>query len=210
MIVHSPETFMPEPYKSYIRQRADVVADVLHDVVGQTDVQLCPHEILAEEVVFPSSDAIIYGCLVNERSEGRKSVIYNGSLGNIATGKVVRTVSEAEAYVHSQLQSGERVRLKLSHESDGQGQLTVGSIDEATRFLSNHHGQDLVAMPHFNEILDRFTLGVIDLGQYGRFNYVGREITTSHEGREVYGGANIGLFQSEYLGSAASRGAVGY
>jgi hypothetical protein len=198
MIKQSPESAMPEPYKTYVQQRNEVVASVLEEVVNGDDIQLCPRAILPEEQLFLTDNSHIYGAVVNDMSDGYKSILYQEGFNSIGLTTSDRAV--AIEYALRQLQKGNRIRLKDPHESDGQGQHTVDSVDQLLPIFNEitHDGEhDCVLMPHLDRILERLSIGRIALGAHGHFMYVGREETVCHEGAEVYGGTTLGLFHSK-------------
>ncbi len=200
MIIQSPESPMPEPYKTYVRQRAQAIAEVLQDVVGETNVQLCPRAITEEERAFAPGEAIVYGSVVDQSYLGYKSDLYNPRYNNdIRSGIVARTIDEALAYTEQQLAIGNRVRLKDPTESDCQGQLTIESNDQITDYFSgDSHDTTFgtVLMPFMSNIIDEVSVGRIDLKDHGSFYYYGLESKTEHEGASVYGGTRIGLFSA--------------
>jgi hypothetical protein len=194
MIEHSPNTPTPEPYKSYVEQRATSVAGVLEDIVNGFDTQLCPRAITPDEVVFTSPDAIIYGCVVNRVEQGEKSVLYRDNMKLGQLGIVTGLEEEATAYIQHQLNAGNKVRIKDPAESDGRGQSMAETKEKALELFLNRDGaKEMVLMPHLDEISDRLTIGVINLGQLGTFSYMGREHLTENGELEVYGGGDIGV-----------------
>src|SRR5579871_4801344 len=143
MIVHSPETPMPEPYKTYVAQRAGGIARVLDGFVNGCDVQLCPKAILPQEAFFGSDEALVYGCVVADESQGYKSVLYRlldtsdyypRYLERRAVaehGECTDQLSLVEFLAEEILREGNRVRIKDPAESDGQGQFVAETTDEA-------------------------------------------------------------------------------
>jgi hypothetical protein len=201
MIHHSPETNMSEPYRTYIDQRAEAIASVLNDIVDNVGVQLCPRAIAPDEVVLHGENPIIYGCVVREPRHGEKSILYDRDLRLGQLGIATDQPDEVEAYTRHQLSMGNRVRVKDPGESDGQGQLTVESEDEALEALSAHDNKELVFMPHLAEVSDRYSVGIINLGHIGAFGYFGRELMTQRNGTDAYGGSDIGVARLEDIES---------
>ena len=195
MIIQSPESAMPEPFKTYVRQRSEAIAKVLQDVVGDSEVQLCPRAITPDEQFF--ADGIVYGAIVDKPQDGYKSVLYSTPLDS--HGISTSNVEIAASYGAQQFKKGNRVRIKDPRESDGQGQFTLSSDAElASTFasLTNGHEYGAVLMPRLEHVQRRISVGRIALGSFGKFTYVGHEQTTTHEGQEVYGGTTLGLFHS--------------
>lgn len=194
MITHSPETPMPEPYKTYIHQRANKLAETLGPVVEDIPTQLCSRAITLEEQLYP--DGLTYGCVVDSPDSGLKTVIYDHDKEN---GLHTRSLEVAVSYAETILQSGERVRIKDPSESDGNGQYSISSISELVETLEkmgvlSEYG--VVIMPHLDDIQDRFTTGYINLGHLKRFSYIGREYVQTHQDREVFIGGDIGIYKT--------------
>lgn len=134
MIKQSPESPMPEPYRTYVAQRSEAIAVVLEPVVD-TDVQLCPRAIYENErIVGP--EGIIYGAMVKKKRHGYKTVLYNSDMGISSTGRLAHSINAAFSYADQQLRMGNRVRLKDAKESDGQGQYTAGSEEEVLEYAT--------------------------------------------------------------------------
>lgn len=191
-IIHSPETPMPEPYKSYIGQRAEAIKQIIEPVVGDSSTQLCSRAITKDEVAF--DDGIVYGCVVTTPEDGLKTILYQDNNAN--TGKLVHDFSGAYTYLEHTLENGQRIRLKDPRESDGAGQFTIGSVDELDNAISSLQGipsSGLIVMPHMQTIVDRYAFGEINLSDHGSFDYVGREYVLDHEGRETFGGGDIAV-----------------
>lgn len=190
---------MEEPYRTYVEQRSDSVASVLTDIVGDTNVQLCPRAITPEEQVFDDPGAIVYGAVVRTIADGYKSILYypNRSFDDYS-GMVAKSPGEAMTYASLQFKKGNKVRLKDPIESDGAGQTTASNPDEVYDFYSLNPRfleTGLVIMPNLSEINDRISIGKIALSDFGSFLYFGREFSIEHEGRPVYGGSEIGLYR---------------
>ena len=169
MIIHSPESPMPEPYKTYVKQRAENIADTLTQVVGDTNVQLCPRPILAEEQVFNEADNLILGSVVNRLDDGYKSLLYTGQ---IKSGIVAYSMAEAADFAQKLLERGERVHFKDPRESDGHGQLVAETPDQIADFLADFdelESNGVIIMPHLVHISDRFAVGKLALGRFWRF-----------------------------------------
>lgn len=197
MIIQSPESDMPEPYKTYVRHRNGTIADVLSDVVHDEDVQLCPRAILEEEKVIESSD-LVYGAVVANLEDGYKTVLYRDEFRHLGqVGLATGSVHEASEFAIREFDSGNRIRVKDPKESDGNGQHTVETTDELAQAFNevrNDETEDVVVMPHLKDISHRLSVGHINLGKFGSFSYVGHEQIIQHEGSDVYGGTDIGLF----------------
>jgi hypothetical protein len=166
-------------------------------VTGEADVQLCPQAIMPEERVFPHDDAYIYGVVLKDVKDGYKSVLYSDDFGS--TGVVASNRDMARTYFEEQARRGNRVRIKDPRESDGQGQLSIETTDELLSFFDEADGDDEVdhvLMPHMETIIRRVSVGRIALGKFGEFCYIGLEDTATHQGSEVYGGTELGLFNS--------------
>ncbi len=189
---------MPEPYRTDVRERADSITREVAPVVGEIDTQLCPRTILPDERVFDSPDSVIYGSVVAELHHGDKSVLYSSLLPDASRGMAVFSTKAAEAFAELEFRQGNRVQVKDASESDGMGQETVETLDELREALvaiNDLPGRGAVIMPYFDQIHDRFSVGLIDLGSAGTFRYIGRENITLHEGREVYGGSDLAVYQ---------------
>lgn len=200
MITQSPESAMPEPYRTYVRQRSEAIAKELEPVVGETDVQLCPRAILPEERIFNTDGSIVYGAVVDDLSHGLKSHLYYGCYDSSNRGIVTDNLSKARQYAQEYITSGSRVRVKDPRESDGQGQYIISSIFELEALfcdLNVFDGHEMVIMPHLEKITERVSIGMIALKQAGTYFYVGREEMAEHEGRKVYGGTQLGLCSSD-------------
>lgn len=196
MIKQSPESPMPEPYATYVKQRSEAIAHILSGVVGDQNIQLCPRAVTSSEIVL--GDAVIYGANVERIEDGYKSVLYRDGANN-----GVSTIDDllVAQYVQFQLSIGNRVRVKDARESDGAGQVTVDTASNAIETITGmsvDHDAEVVLMPHLATIVDRVSVGRISLGAYRNYCYVGREITTTdNNGREVYGGTDLGLYREE-------------
>lgn len=196
MIKQYPESPMPEPYASYVKQRSENIAHVLSGIVGDQNIQLCPRAILEQEVVL--SNSLIYGAKVSRLEDGYKSALYRiGDNSGVSTADF----EDLSEYVKYQLSIGNRVRVKDARESDGAGQVTVDTVEDAVQAitdLSISKDEQVVLMPHLTTILDRISVGHINLGPSRNYCYVGREVTTTNDdGREVYGGTDLGLFRAD-------------
>jgi hypothetical protein len=197
MIIQSPESTMPEPYKTYVKQRNKAIALVLEDIIGDNNMQLCPRAILPEEQLFPHDSNSVYGAVVKKIEDGYKSVLYQENSGGL--GIATSSTNVAVKYALDQIQRGNRVRLKDPHESDGRGQHVIESIDELPSLfdeLSEDGSRGCVLMPHISHISQRLSIGRMALGKFGNFTYIGREETIQHDDSEVYGGTALGLFHS--------------
>lgn len=196
MITHSPESTMDEPYRSYVRQRSQMIANIMEGIVQEQDVQLCPRAITSDDRLFDDT-AITYGAVVRDMSHGDKSILYDHrfNLPN-QLGIATNDEDEAVAYVSRQFTLGNRVRVKDAVESDGRGQHTIETEEDARRVFSDlqlNNRSDVVLMPHL-EIQRRISVGRIALGSLGKFYYLGDEFTTQHHQDTVYGGTTLGLF----------------
>lgn len=199
MIIQSPESEMPEPYKTYVRQRNHCIASELEEIADGNNIQLCPRAITTDERIFNGDEDILYGVLVNNEADGYKSVLYSPVFRKDATnGTVARTIEEAFQYAAQQFEAGNRVRVKDPGQSDGKGQRTVETTKELEEtFLSIPAYGDttgVVLMPHVN-VTQRISIGRIMLGAPGNFFYLGNEHTQAHNGETVYGGTTLGLFK---------------
>lgn len=205
MIKQSPESPMPEPYRTYVEQRSEVIGRVLENVVD-ADIQLVPRAITEDERLF-GDNGLVYGCVVRKIEDGYKSVLYDGTLGRYSYGEVARSPEEAGALAIDEAKKGNRLRLKDPLESDAQGQYVAASYEEAVEIFIEADRDVLVAMPHMVQIDGRYSVGRIDLGEYGTFGYIGREVTTQNDGQEVYGGCDIALAHHPLItvGSEAGR-----
>jgi hypothetical protein len=195
MIKQSPESIMPEPFKTYVRQRSEAIGTVLCDIVGDANVQLCPRAIPPEERIF--NDGYVYGTIVQDIKDGYKSVLYRPEF--FGQGIVTSSLKNATDYAASQFSSGNRVRLKDPRESDCQGQHTVETISETEDVFKDvirDNEIGCVLMPHLDTVLQRISVGQIDLLTLGKFTYAGREKMTLRDGQEVYGGTQLGLFRA--------------
>lgn len=205
MIIQSPESPMPEPYKTYVDERAASIAETLTLIVGeQTNVQLCPRAILPEEVYFTDPSAIVYGSVVNHLKDGEKSVLYAKDASTSTDGVVAHCPHAGLAYAKRILDSGNRIRFKDPRESDGRGQSILSSAAEAETALFNFsalHESGAVLMPHIATVKDRFSIGQIRLGELGVFSYIGREFITARDGQDSYGGADLAVIQGNTINS---------
>lgn len=196
MIIQSPESAMPDPYKTYVKQRSEKIAEVLHGIVGDTDVQLCPRAITPDECVFPINNSVVYGAVVNDLSHGYKSIFYSQAFrGN---GIATSNIDHAIEYAKKQIEIGNRLRIKDPRESDGQGQYTIESIDQLIPIfneITKTSKFGCVLMPNLNKILNRISIGRIALGNFGNYAYLGREDTILNDRKYVYGGTTLGLFR---------------
>ncbi len=193
MITHSPESPMPEPYHTYVAQRAAKISDVLKTIVDDTNVQLCPRAITPGERVFGDEDeAIIYGCIVDDLRDGYKTALYTGN--EFTEGIAAYSVDEALRYASQVLEDGNKVRIKDPRHSNGSGQQVAETIEEVTSIVRGYddlqHG-GLVLMPDLEQIFNRYSAGRIDLKQHGTYDYYGYEDVVNHEGHEVFGGGEI-------------------
>lgn len=197
MIIHSPESAMPEPYNTYIRQRSEAITTILDEIVDTANVQLCPQAITPTEQLFKERSDCIYGAVVRQRTDGDKSVLYTGQeFTPSSVGVATSDLDLAMDYAHSRITDGNRLRIKNAQESDSRGQITVGSIAEAEAAFSTltNNGENLaVLMPHI-DVTRRVSVGRIALGTAGTFFYAGNEHTTIHNNQTVYGGTTLGLF----------------
>ncbi len=168
MIKHSPESPMPEPYKTYIAQRAESIGRTLAPVAGDTDVQLCSRAITSDERLFDAT----YGCVVADPADGLKSVLYRPEFGAHADGIVTQSPAEARAYATELLQRGDRIRVKDPAQSDGDGQFVVAGFEELDA-ITDHpllRTTGLVLMPEIARITGRFSIGRINLGRLWRLS----------------------------------------
>ncbi len=199
MITQSPESDMLEPYLTYVRQRSEALAEVIGSVVGNNvDVQLCPRAITEDEQLF-GNDGLLYGVVVGSYEDGYKSVLYRGDFNDEAKklqGLFTSDVNKANTYISNELSIGNRVRLKDPKESDGNGQYTVETVEDGVEIFNqikaSSHG--VVLMPHVCDFTHKISVGHINLGQFGVFEYLGVEENTVVRDRQVYGGTSIGLF----------------
>ena len=195
MIKQYPESPMPEPYATYVKQRSEIIAHILSGIVGDQNIQLCPRAVTSREIVL--DDAIIYGANVEQIEDGYKSVLYRDETNNGVSS--INDIKIAD-YVQSQLSKGNRVRVKDARESDGAGQFTVDTVEDAIEAIDNlsvRQDAEVVLMPNLARIYDRISVGHISLGAHRNYCYVGREITTTdNTGREVYGGTDLGLYRA--------------
>ena len=192
MITHSPETPMPEPYKTYIHQRAGKISETLSPIVGDMDTQLCTRAITPSEQLYP--DGLTYGCVVSGADYGLKSALYSNDREN---GIHARSLSEAVSYAIGLFAGDARVRVKDPTESDGSGQYSVsdaGELEDVIASMSTFRENGVVLMPHLEIIKDRYTTGRINLNGKGQFAYVGREYVGSHDQREVFMGGDIAVY----------------
>ncbi len=195
MIKQYPESPMPEPYATYVKQRSETITHILSGIVGDQNIQLCPKAVTKAEIVL--SDAVIYGAYVDKIEDGYKSVLYRDGTNNGMSSIDDLVIAR---YVQQQLSQGNRVRVKDARESDGAGQYTVDTVEDAierVNDLSVKQDSEVVVMPHLTKVFDRISIGSISLGAYRNYCYVGREITsTDNAGREVYGGTDLGLYRA--------------
>lgn len=167
MIVQSPESPMPEPYKSYVDERAGNIAATLGTIVGEeTDVQLCPRVILPAERYFREGpEALVYGCIAPSHENGYKSALYRETDPGTAHGIVARTVQRAESYASLLIQRGDRVRIKDPEGTNCMGQSVAATMPEVNSFFRVEvPPKEMILMPHLNKIIDRFSIGRIQLG----------------------------------------------
>ena len=198
MIVQSPESEMPEPYTTYVRQRSAAIADVLGSVMSGVNVQLCPRAILENERIY-NGNSLVYGAVVERHADGYKSVLYSDAFGDQKSdGLATDDLEEALGYAESQFSLGNRVRLKDPRESDGNGQYLLEGVDRVeAAFTSATENSEfgVVMMPHLVDILHRVSVGSIQMGETGTYTYLGTEQAIDHNGKEVYGGTSIGLYR---------------
>ena len=202
MIIQSPESAMPEPYKTYVRQRSETIAKFLSKIVGEQNVQLCPRAITPEEVIFHEPSSVIYGAVVRVAEDGLKSVLYRDNFTSKKHGVTTNEITRARNYALGQLSQGNRIRVKDATESDGKGQKTIESLeelDDAIYSISAHREKQIVIMPHLENITERISVGRIALGKIGDFEYFGREEVQHHDDSQVYGGTTLGLFPSNLV-----------
>lgn len=197
MIIQSPESGMPEPFRTYVKQRNESITRVLQDIVSDTNVQLCPRAITPDERFFSEDNGCVYGAVVKKTEDGYKSILYSDGFGS--NGIATSNFKDALAYTTTQFQKGNRVRVKDPRESDSQGQYTIESIDQLVSIfneMNNSSEFGCVLMPFLAEITERVSVGRINLGEFGSFTYFGREETTLRDNAQVYGGTALGLFRS--------------
>lgn len=202
MIIQSPESEMPEPFRTYVEQRSESISNVMRLFLDDDDVQLCPRAILPEELIF-DDNARIYGAVVDDLRKGYKSILY-GELDFNGKGIVTDFVFSATQFAEKQFQKGNRVRIKDPLESDGKGQYTVETLDEVEELFAsrNSSNKELVVMPHLDKIDDRISIGRIILSGIGAYYYVGREQIIAFDGDDVYGGTELALFSSTEMDGA--------
>ncbi len=197
-IIHAPESPMPEPYKTYVAQRAENIAAVLGSIRAlqtEQDMQLCSRAITPDEVLV---DGDVYGCVVGDTNAGYKSVLYKSNNSGIAT----HSAEDALRYVEASLHMGNRVRMKDPRESDGMGQSVVETCEQAEAVLEAFDALSttgIVLMPHIARITDRLSFGRINLEGAGSFQYVGREEVLRRNGGELFAGADIALSRGDSL-----------
>ncbi len=198
MIIQSPESEMPEPFKTYVSQRSKSIGKVLVDIVGEDNVQLCPSAITVDQQLFTGNTDHTYGVVVKNMADGYKSALYSPDSDSL--GIATKDQEKAAAYTAKQFNLGNRVRIKDVRESDGQGQYTVDSLEAMLDIFNDTNEKSdfgSVLMPSLNNIQERISVGRISLGRHGDFGYVGREESINHDGREVYGGTTLGLYRSD-------------
>jgi hypothetical protein len=152
-------------------------------------------------VVIPSTDPDL----------AHKTAIYTHRLGGTTLnhGIFTRKPEDVVTYIDHLRQHtpDSRVRLKHPHASDGEGQ-AVFALDDKDAILEGCKDLEFagtVIMPQLEYIHDRYTIGVINLGRYGTYRYIGREKTTDLNNREVYGGCTIGVVHSRIPLDIAAR-----
>lgn len=193
-IKHSPETPMPPPYDAYVKERADNVAQTLEPIVGDTNVQLCPRVITRDERVF--LDGIVYGGEAEDLRVGYKSSLYYPGSAN--EGVHATTHEQAVAYTQMLLDQGEEVRFKQPEESDGNGQFRITTLDELQQYIDAypHFAENgIVLMPQYDphSPIERYSMGIADLDEYGSYVYIGREDIGEYGGRETFLGSTIAV-----------------
>jgi len=201
---------MREPYQSYINERAANLAATLNELVGETNLQLCPRAILDAERYFDDSSALIYGCVVDRLEDGEKSALYLAD-DDHCNGTVVWQTECGLDYAQQIIQAGNQVRLKDPRESDGRGQVTASTLQEVKAALQDHPSLEtngMVVMPHLVEVTDRVSIGRIRLGPLGTYAYIGREFVTRRNESDVYAGADLAVVNNattEGLKTAADQ-----
>lgn len=192
-IFQSPESPMPDPYATYIEQRARTIGTVLEPIIDDdTAVQLCPRAIFDDEAQVDRRRDVIYGCVVKTEEDGLKSALYNNDASENLDGILVKTRRQAIDYATTLLQRGESVRVKEPDHSDGQGQATIETIDQLEELMAGSETMEqlgIILMPHLDVIADRFSLGRIHLGRLGTFVYLGREYVDN----DTFAGGDIAV-----------------
>ena len=190
----SPYSGIPEPYKSWIEERNRNIKKLL-EYITNGPVQLCTKAISPEEVL---EGHLVYGAVVKSPEDGLKSVLYSDKMGDLKQEGIAScNKDEIIKYCKEEFRKGNKVRLKDPRASDGQGQETVGDIEELIKHLQNNDFYEidgLVVMPAL-EVEKRVSIGAINLGEKGLYLYFGEEQVARHNGRDVYGGVDIGLFK---------------
>ena len=203
MIIQSPNSAMPEPYYSYVRQRSETIAKVLGSIVNGSNVQLCPRAITPDELLYKGEDDILYGTLVHNFADGFKSVLYKNDFSETKRqGLFTNDTSVAKEYATVLFREGNRARIKNPLESDGKGQITIESMSEFDNVFEEINSTNqigVVIMPHIAHINRRISVGKIELGAVGTFMYLGLEEIQCYEGEMVYGGTTLGLFREDNL-----------
>jgi len=199
MIKQSPESDMPEPFRTYVAQRSLGIAQVLGDVIGERNVQLCPRAVLPNELIFWGED-LVYGAVVSRLSDGYKSVLYNGAFSDLSgVGICTDDIDHGFSFAREEFRKNNTVRIKNPIESDGNGQHVIEHLEDfESSFieLSLECSGEVVVMPNIDLITKRVSIGSIDLGRDGEFTYMGREKQVLKNGVYVYGGTKIGLFEA--------------
>jgi len=164
MITQSPESYMPEPYKTYIKQRSESISKTLIPIIGDADIQLCPRAITENERIFSDPNSQIYGAVVKEVEHGHKSILYSDLFNN--SGIATTDLESAILYATDQFQKGNRIRVKDPSESGGYGQHTIKSIDQLAPIfnqITNGNEFGIVLMPYMNKIINRLSIGKVAL-----------------------------------------------
>lgn len=199
MIVQSPELEVSEPKETYIGQGMEVIAGVMEDIVGETNVQLCPRVIEpAEEYFKEDNQAIVYGTIISEPNDGNKSILYSRDFRRYKSyGVGTDSCDEAKHFAREVFDQGNRVRLKDSRASNGRSQHVVENMRDmidAFHDINEDSNFRVVVMPNLETVEQRISVGRINLGKFGVYNYVAREEITQDSGIQVYEGAQIGLY----------------
>ncbi len=206
-IIQHPPPPAGEPWATWFLQRNEAFAEVLGGIVSG-NVQIGPmRALLRDEILFDGPNDLIYGTVVHELADGYKSALYR--LGSSwVHGLATMDLSAARGYGAGHFAEGNEVRIKIPTSSGGEDQAVAGNDRELIDIITGYRSADktqaavrkygLVVMPNL-AVTDRISVGFIDLGAAGRYQYVGREVFKPYQqdGLNInkYGGITLGLWR---------------
>jgi hypothetical protein len=184
----------------------------LYDIVDDTPVQLCPRPITPDERVFDTG--LVYGAVVEDPKDGLKSVLNRPEFEGLTSGILAFSLSQALDYALELFARDERVRIKDPMASNSEGQHIAETLEDVERIVlayPNLAETGLMLMPHLARVDNRYTVGRLDLGPHGSYDYMGHEVeTVDDHGHIVFGGGDIAVARTEdVLALEAARRRLG-